>query len=524
MPTVKMNKQGDGFFRNTQITVDPTEVEKYKAQGFTEELPAVTPPSTQMPVVENPLGLSMPEPAVVDKTQLTPDGRPIPPPPPPPAKPEVLQPQLPSMTPGATFKSGEQVQVSQLAPKDRKALDIATQEQVKAAGLRNEASMAASDALKAITGDNIELMNKSVGALDKQRMDLSDEQVQAQTDFLREQAAKRKQAEDTPPPQRRDWWDASTTGQKVAAGIAAILGLIAQSKTGDSSAINALVKNMHDTVDADLENQKLRYQSEKDKIASHKEMNDLRTQSYRNSFGAIESKRSIVADKVNRDATLAIQRNPNLNDAQKAEMLAKLKEEQAKIVADGLEKTASKISTGTTYSVAQPKAGISLKDQQEVIQGEQKILNPDQNKARMNTYLANREQLSRVDNILKETDPAKKAAAAAEIADFIATGLGQGSFTTNMTGVALPDNVVVDLQKKLQYIMANPQGTATDEQLKGIQQFLRSRVESTAGHHMENMLIKSNARLQSVGASLEDLGIGMGKASDQVSSWKPVKK
>jgi hypothetical protein len=201
-----------------------------------------------------------------------------------------------------------------------------------------------------------------------------------------------------------------------------------------------------------------------------------------------------------------------------------LKEEQAKIVADGLEKTASKISTGTTYSVAQPKAGISLKDQQEVIQGEQKILNPDQNKARMNTYLANREQLSRVDNILKETDPAKKAAAAAEIADFIATGLGQGSFTTNMTGVALPDNVVVDLQKKLQYIMANPQGTATDEQLKGIQQFLRSRVESTAGHHMENMLIKSNARLQSVGASLEDLGIGMGKASDQVSSWKPVKK
>jgi hypothetical protein len=525
MPTVKMSRKGDGFVSNEQITVDPSEVEKYKTQGFMEDTPAVAPPSTQMPVVENPLGIVTP-PSAMDSSQLSPSGQHIAPPPPPPQPAQPVVPaSMPSMAPGAMIKTGEQVQTTRLAPQDRAALQVATQEQINAEKAKSEASIATESAMKKITGDNLQAYQAAVGDLDSRRKVMSEDELKAQSTFMNDYANRLAQFEKTPVPQRQSWWDASSTGNKIASGIAAILGLVAMSKTGDAAPLNLLLKKMDDTVSADLESQKARYLSEKDKLAGRKEFNDIRVKNFRDSIGAIEAKRAIVVDETLKKAELALAQNKNLDDAQKAKMLADFQAKAAEIKVNGIKDAATKTTAGSTYQLSQPGTGkVSALDQEKLIGEIKKNAGLERPDSPLRVYIDNKQSLGRVNAMLDPKNPNRdtdRLSAAIELGNFIAKGLQQGSFQASMVETIFPGTLAQSVESRANYVMGKAQGQVTDSQILAMRQFLKNKVEQNKGLEVELSLAKRAAIEQ--GIDPNRIEATMSPDGNEITSFKPTK-
>lgn len=519
-PAVKMTRQGDGFFSNEQITVDkPEDIEKFKAQGYQlEEAPGTydlgTTPSPVAPTTstlpsqpENPLGLV---------------GTPTPTPPPPPAAAAAQQtapaPSIPAL--GAMVKTSESTQTTGYSLADEQKIKTAQAKADESRKKQFESQQAMDNLLKQHQVTNAQAADEAASEMDTLRKTMTDDELAAQTQFLTEYKAALDKFNAQPPPQTKGWWEISSTGEKVAAGVATVMAALLHSRTGDMSAVKTIVDNMDERVKDDLDAQKARYLAERDKLTQRKELNDLRAKSFRDSIAAIDVKRNIMLEEVKRKGELAIMQDKTLDDAQKAAKKAEFDALVAEKQVQNMKDMAKKVTSQSTYSMTQPKGPMDEKDVEDILSKKAERLGLKTANSPYAIHAQNKqalEQLRKIDN--PKATPAERQQAAVQMARFIAKGMEQGSFTPSMEDVTFPSNLLSDVEKVKNYVLADPAGKVSTAQIKAMRNYMEAIVSSPYAKGLDERLNEEKKILQGMGINPNRLEAAVGW---EPSTTKPV--
>jgi hypothetical protein len=232
----------------------------------------------------------------------------------------------------------------------------------------------------------------------------------------------------------------------------------------------------------------------------------------------MDAKRAIAADEWLRKSELALAQNKNLDDAQKAKMMAELQAKKAEYIANGIKETASKTTSQSTFAVAQAPTGPKSEDELKIINEQRKALGLDNEKSPIRSYTENQKTLNRINAMMASNDPADRAAASIEMGNFIAAGLQQGSFTPEMVKTVFPSSLAMDAQSYINYIRSQPQGRVTDAQLQSMTKFLENKVRVDRETYAPQI---ADAVKRMEKAGIDPAALGLAPQKPQVSSFKP---
>jgi hypothetical protein len=233
--------------------------------------------------------------------------------------------------------------------------------------------------------------------------------------------------------QLKDYWADKSTGDKILAGFAIALGGLGAGMTGDKSnkALDIIQKN----IDRDFETQKQNFLNSKDVLAAARDQAQDGRQAVQDQLNLFNLKQAAAYETLSdKYASLAAKRGiPEAQLAQDSILLdLRAKQNQARMEYEkGLRQSVSnsvqnQITTTTNTGVAKPVEGSTPKDAQDEIQGNKDFETWKKRRQAADQFKALR----------------KAGAEGAAVADFIATGLQQGSFSPDMINILTKRNLL----------------------------------------------------------------------------------